>query len=183
MKEDNWSWWDVVKIVSGVLVLCYFIHGGDIRFRTGNQGEQLKTDTIYTVYVDTIPYYKPVPKDSVVIRYITQKLPESVPKTPENVPDSRDSAGKSGKNVPDSVDVLIPITQKVYEDSIYTAYVSGYHAQLDSMVFRLPHIETTVTQKMKPKRWSVGVHTGYGIGKNGLSPYIGIGIQYKLWEF
>lgn len=171
MKEDNWSWWDVVKIVSGVLVLCYFIHGGDIRFRMRNQGEQLKTDTIYTVYVDTIPYYKPVPKDSVVIRYVTGSLP---------VADVREV---DFPNKSDSVRVEIPITQKVYEDSIYTAYVSGYHAQLDSMVFRLPHIETTVTQKMKPKRWNVGVQTGYGIGKNGFFPYIGIGIQYKIWEF
>lgn len=183
MKEDNWSWWDVVKIVSGVLVLCYFVHGGDVRFRMGNQGEELKTDTIHTVYVDIIPYYKPVPRDSVVVRYVTERLPESVPQKPENVPDMSQNAQKIPKSVPDSVDVEIPITQKVYEDSIYTAYVSGYRAQLDSMIVRLPRIETTVIQRMKPKRWSVGVHGGYGIGKNGLSPYIGIGIQYKLWEF
>ncbi|WP_346343117.1 DUF6808 domain-containing protein, partial [Bacteroides pyogenes] len=33
----------------------------------------------------------------------------------------------------DSVPVIIPIEQKTYKDSLYTAWVSGYMAKLDSI--------------------------------------------------
>ena len=34
--------------------------------------------------------------------------------------------------------------------------------------------------KEKKKPISVGVQTGYGITKNGLSPYVGFGLQYNI---
>lgn len=140
------------------------------------------TDTL-TVF-DTIPVYKPVPRDSVVIRYVTEKLP-AVPKMPETVPNPRDSVGNFGKTVPeDSVTVQIPITQKVYEDSTYTAYVSGYKPNLDSLFIRKP---TQVIQvRQKPKRWSVGIQAGYGVTFTQtpqFAPYIGIGVSYNLFSF
>ena len=45
--------------------------------------------------------------------------------------------------------------------------------ELRSVKFDLP----------KPKKWSIGIQTGYGIGKNGLGPYIGIGLSYNLIRF
>lgn len=174
MKTDDWNWWDVVRMVLGVLIVCFFVYGG--RITIGGQGKDLKADTIRKVYIDTICYYKPVPRDSVVVRYVTEKIPESVPKTSQSIP-------KRPGNVPDSAQVVIPIMQKVYREEAYTAYVSGYRAQLDSMVLRIPRVESIVTKQAKPKRWSVGVQAGYGIGKNGLTPYIGIGVQYRIWEF
>lgn len=143
-----------------------------------NTGNRIYRDTVRTIWVDTIPYYKPVPKDSMVIRYITEVLPV-VPYTYNNggkiIPDSC--------NISDSVKVSIPITSKVYEDSTYRAYVSGYHANLDS-IFIFPTREViTITQKEKVKRWGLGIHAGYGFGKNGSSPYIGIGITYNLFNF
>lgn len=35
----------------------------------------------------------------------------------------------------------------------------------------------------KPKRFGLGVSAGYGIGSNGLTPYIGLGINYNLINF
>ena len=190
MKEDS-NWWDVVKLVIGVVALCFLVHGG--KGKNGGSEDAVKPDTVYTVYTDTIPYYKLVPKDSTVIRYVTAQFPVSVPKTSQNVPDIQDSVGNFSKTVPnvkevgfpdkDSVTVQIPITQTVYEGSIYTAYVSGYRAKLDSILFRIPRKETTIVKHPKPKRWSVGVQAGYGMGKNGMQPYIGLGVQYRLWEF
>lgn len=46
--------------------------------------QQKTRDTTRTTYVDTIPFYKPIPKDSFVIRYVTERLP-TVSKLPENV--------------------------------------------------------------------------------------------------
>lgn len=50
-----------------------------------------------------------------------------------------------------------------------------------------PYIQTTgldsYTLKEKPKRWGLGFYGGYGIGSNGLSPQIGVGITYDLIRF
>lgn len=35
----------------------------------------------------------------------------------------------------------------------------------------------------KQKKFGLGINTGYGISKNGLSPYIGLGINYNLLSF
>lgn len=141
------------------------------------------TDTL-TVY-DTIPYYKPVPRDSVVLRFITEKLPASEPKMPETVPNLQDSVQNFGKTVPeDSVTVQIPITQKRYETDTYRAYVSGYRPTLDSLFIAQPR--QVVQIKQKPKRWSVGIQAGYGVTLTQtpqFAPYIGIGVSYSLFSF
>lgn len=35
----------------------------------------------------------------------------------------------------------------------------------------------------KQKKWGLGINAGYGISKNGLSPYIGLGVNYNLINF
>lgn len=186
MKESEWSWLDVAKLVIAVIAVCFFVFGGRMDIRHGDMGQ--KPDTIYTVYVDTIPYYKPIPKDSVVIRYVTQRLPVVFGKE-DNFPtkDNNDEqnipqdGNNMAENIPDSANVEIPIMQKVYKDSTYTAYISGYKPNLDSL-FVYPR--TNVVQiREKPKRWSVGIGAGYGICKDGFTPCISVCIQYKLWEF
>ena len=185
-----------------VASLCLNVH-----HYTGGTTEPYR-DTIKTTFVDTIPYYKPVPKDEKPLGNITAKLPVSVPKLPVSVPklpesdkklqDSVQNFGKSvpenhfedmGKKVtPDSAEVIVPITQTVYEDSTYTAYVSGYRASLDSLIFRMPREVTTITNThyQKPKRWSVGIQVGYGMTLKGtpqFAPYVGIGVSYNLFSF
>ena len=83
----------------------------------------------------------------------------------------------------DSVRVEVPITQHTYNDSAYTAYVSGYHARLDSISLyrKTITISNTVT-RYKVKRWSVGVQVGMGYGGKA-TPYVGIGIGYSLFSF
>lgn len=140
------------------------------------------TDTL-TVY-DTIPYLKPIPRDSVVIRYITKTLPQSV-KTDKYVPKANDTIPQEREPVlKDSVYVQIPITQKRYETDTYRAYVSGYNPSLDSLIFRQP--TQVIYKKSKPKRWSVGIQAGYGLSLSKtpqFHPYIGIGVSYNLFSF
>lgn len=83
----------------------------------------------------------------------------------------------------DSVRVEVPIVQHIYKDSAYTAYVSGYHARLDSISLyrKTITISNTVT-RYKVKRWSVGVQVGMGYGGKA-TPYVGIGIGYSLFSF
>lgn len=177
IKTENWQ--NAAKYVIIIFTLCFFFFSGRISIRLGHADLQPQADT--TVYVDTVPFYYPVPRDSVVLRYTTVKLPVSNGETidnnsAENIPDS---CNNDIKNIPDSVDVTIPITQKIYSDSSYKAYVSGYMTSLDS-IFVYPHNRII---RSKPKRWSLGIGAGYGIGKNGLSPTLSLSLQYKLWEF
>ncbi len=126
-----------------------------------------KADTV--TYVDTIPYYKPIPKDSAVIRYVTVKVPTSTKK--DSTP------------CKDSVEAELPITQKEYQDSGYHAWVSGYLPKLDSI--KIYNKNTIVTKtitvtKYKTKHWGAGVQVGYGYHFNKVAPYIGVGIQYNI---
>ena len=198
-----------VKNIALLLFLAVFIASLCLNVHHCTMREQEPyRDTIRTTFVDTIPYYKPVPKEEKPLGNITAKLPVSVPKLPENVqkfPESgknlQDSVQNFGKSVPDdhfedmgekvtpdSADVVVPITQTVYEDSTYTAYVSGYRASLDSLIFRMPREVTTITNThyQKPKRWSIGIQVGYGMTLKGtpqFAPYVGIGVSYNLFSF
>lgn len=133
-------------------------------------------------------HHAPVPSDSNVVRYDTiwpdnkevKNIPKSGNKSAENIPQKAEKIWedtlKSAENIPQPV--VIPITQKVYKDSDYTAYVSGYHSSLDSISVR--HKVTTITIKQKARRWNVGVSAGYGMTPKGFQPYVGIGVTFNL---
>lgn len=136
---------------------------------TGSNG--VVSDTTRVFVYDTVKVIKPIAKDSVVIRYVTERLPVVHYDT---------------ITIYDSVQVEIPITQKVYEDSTYKAYVSGFKPSLDSiMVYPSKEVQTIV-KKTKPKRWGIGVQLGYGLTlqpQPSLAPYIGVGISWNLFNF
>ena len=134
-------------------------------------------DTIKTTIIDTIPYYTPTPRDSVVVRYITERLPNA----------ERDtiSGDVNIGTKTDSTEVVIPIEQREYEDSTYHAWVSGYRVRLDSIRTYTQRDVVTIREniKEKPKRWHIGLQAGYGVGPRGVQPYIGIGVTYSIISF
>ena len=85
----------------------------------------------------------------------------------------------------DSIDVPIPIVQKRYEDSLYTAWVSGFEPNLDSIRLYTPEIQTTVTKTVYEPTplLTLGVQVGGGYGLINRKPdiYVGIGGQINLW--
>ena len=87
--------------------------------------------------------------------------------------------------VHDSIEVPIPIVQKRYEDSLYTAWVSGFEPKLDSIRLYTPEIQTTVTKTVYEPTplLTLGVQVGGGYGLIHRQPdiYIGIGGQINLW--
>lgn len=128
---------------------------------------QQYVDTVY----DTIPYYQPVPKDSTILRYKTITVPHV-----EHLTDTT--------NVEVYDTIQIPITQKEYEDSTYHAWVSGYEPNLDSIyVFPKTIIITRNNVQMINKRWGVELQVGMGYNGSKISPFVGIGISYNLWNF
>ena len=147
--------------------------GWNARGTADGGGEVVYSDTI--TVIDTIVYRYPVPVDSAVVRYETVRL---------MVADTSRITITDTVRVADSVEVVVPITQRVYGDSLYRAYVSGYRPQLDSIFVypRTSYITTTV--KEKPKRWGIGLQAGYGYTPgSGMSPYLGIGVSYNIYSF
>lgn len=126
------------------------------------------------VYVDTVKVVKPVPRDSVVIRYETVTLPAL---TPPSVKQAVDSAAITT----DSATVQIPITRHEYGDSTYHLTVSGYHVAVDEIsVF--PRREV-VTIKHPPKHWHLGVSVGYGMTPQGFQPAVALTLTYSILSF
>lgn len=79
-------------------------------------------------------------------------------------------------------DTVLPIEQKVYIDSNYTAYVSGYNPNLDSL--KVYPKTVTVTNdilritKYPLKKWGLGIQVGYSYP---MGSYVGIGLSYNLF--
>lgn len=153
-------------IVLLLIVVCFFC--GYLTRKAFEPKYDFKRDT--TTFVDTIPYYKPVPKDSMVLRYVTK----TVTRTHTNYKDSI---------IYDSIDVDIPISQKYYESEDYKAWVSGYEPSLDSIKVYQKTIEIKETIMKTSSRWNIGVFGGYGYGFSSkrFEPVIGIGIGYRVW--
>ena len=125
-----------------------------------------------TVWKDSI-IREPLPAETINTgRVVYMRIP---------VPGPRDTI-----TLHDSIDVPVPIYQKRYDDSLYTAWISGYEPNLDSIDLRLPTITETVTKTIvKPSPLIiVGIQAGAGIGIISRKPdiYIGVGGQLNIWR-
>lgn len=117
-----------------------------------------KTDSVTVTKVDTVRYDKPVP---VFVR-------------------STDTLYVH--------DTILIKEQKVFKDSTYMAWVSGYQPELDSIEvypktvtnYITTEVTKTVTKIKKPK-WVISV--GGGVGYNGkIEPYVGLNAGYVLFS-
>ena len=152
-----------------VAVFCVSIAFNVWQWR--NQPEPSVVVKMDTVWKDTT-IREPVATETIQterVLYITVAVPQT-----QAQPDT----------VHDSIEVPVPIVQKRYDDSLYTAWVSGFEPNLDSIRLHQREILTTVTKtivKHSP-RLSVGVQAGAGVGVFSRQPdvYVGVGIQYRL---
>ena len=150
----------VLLCISVVLNIVLYIEHGKIK-------SEKVCDTTKVTVVDSVKKSFPVSVDSFVVRYITKSLPIA-----------SDSATK--QFVSDSVKVQIPISQKVYEDTLYRAYVSGYEPNLDSITIKQKTTYITHTIRDKESRFRIGLQAGYGLTPKGMMPYVGVGLSYRL---
>ena len=83
-----------------------------------------------------------------------------------------------GDTIHDSIRVPVPIIQKRYDDSLYTAWVSGFEPSLDSIRLHQREIHTTITKyvQLPAKRFSIGPSIGLGYGIVTRKPDIFIGV-------
>lgn len=148
-------------------IICAVLLGSLMWQRFGGTPERHETvwDTI-PVY-DTITHRVTIPRDSVVLRYETVRLP---------IVDT--------VRVRDSVFVSVPITQKHYQEDDYEAWVSGFRARLDSLRI-YPRSYVVKPRETKTKRWviSAGVSTGWNPFTGRFEPSIGVSVGWKLLEW
>jgi len=158
------GWRKFTQLVAAFLVAGFFVIWADRRYGRTTPPEivvETQYDTL-TIH-DTIVAYKPVPFNVYVVD--TMYVPVSVGK--------------------DTVWVDLPREAKVYQDSTYRAVVSGFRPSLDTIsIYRQKEIVTVTNNvRIPPPRWSWGVQAGVGVHQGGVSPYIGVGIQYRLGDF
>ena len=75
----------------------------------------------------------------------------------------------------DSILVEVPIEQRVFADSNYTAFVSGWRPVLDSIRITAPTMVIKETFREKAPRFSLGLTAGPSIVYNG-NLHAGIGV-------
>ena len=128
---------------------------------------EVVTDTIFKV----VKVDRPIVRESTIVKYEVVQLPIA-----------NDTICVSD-TIKDSVLVQVPIEQKVYSDSNYTAWVSGYRPRLDSI--SITHKEVSFhnldnNSSKGSKRLYLGIQVGYGITPRGMQPYLGLGVSYKF---
>ena len=148
---------------------------------SGGADGQTRPDTVRLI--DTLRYVSPAPTRDTIIRYVRVPVELPRPDNPEIPGNSAESAEKAATDT-DTAAVIIPITSRTYSTPEFTATVSGYQPSLDSITIHAPR--TIITQQppaAKNKPWGIGIAAGIGAGRGGITPFIGITLQYSLIRF
>lgn len=169
-----------ILMVLAVCVILFFAFLLSERIKRSNRGDyrvEVRKSEETQIKHDTIIVRQPISRTDTIVRYVSIPIPSV--RTDTMIIARTDTIYIDGDSI------RMPITQKVYRDSSYTAYVSGWHPALDSIaVFNktITHTIKTETEIRKIKKWNVGVIAGYGFGisHRELEPFVGVGITYNL---
>ena len=150
--------WHIILI----LILCFLCFLTGRHTKKAEVGFICKTDTF--IRVDTIRDSIPYPVYETVIQTVPDLFPVYIT--------------LGGDTIREPVYIPVPITQKEYRTEDYRLSISGYKPNLDYIeIYR----KTEQITKVVDRRFGIGITAGYGIGRNGLSPYVGIGGFYRIW--
>lgn len=153
----------LVSIIT--LLACFlFAKGCDSGKEPPQERIVSRVDTLYVR--DTLTVYKP----SKVTRTVKDTVRMIVRETQIDT-------------MHDTVFVYLPQESIVWQDDRCIVYAHGVSPQVDSVTHFNSGAVVTRTVTGRPKRWGIGVSAGYGISKDGLSPYIGLGISYDIVRF
>lgn len=153
-------------LVSIITLLACFLFAKGCEGRKEPPQERIvsRVDTLYVR--DTLTVYKP----SKVTRTIKDTMRLIVKETQVDT-------------MHDTVFVYLPQESIVWQDDRCIVYAHGINPQVDSVTHFNSGAVVTRTVTGRPKRWGIGVSAGYGMSKDGLSPYIGLGISYNIIRF
>ena len=163
MKVSMWNklLYLIAGVVAGIIASMLCNSAGCSRI---NEPTIIR-DTIITLRFDTIRIERPQPYKIVVRDTVEVNMPRN------------DDA-----QLPPSVGEWL-YAETTYKAEQYTAVVEGIGAYLKSIeVYPRTELRTITTTMpvVKKTRWGVGVQMGAAFGKNGVQPYIGVGLSYNL---
>lgn len=150
---------------------------------SGGTDGQTRPDTVRLV--DTLRYVSPAPVRDTIVRYVrvTAPIAQKPPDTAARAVAATDTL-RAMHGIADTAAVLIPITSRTYSTPEFTATVSGYQPSLDSITIHAPRTIITNNQPAaKSKPWGIGIAAGIGAGRGGITPFIGITLQYSIIRF
>ena len=137
-----------------------FVAGRETAKKGGESPIVERVDTL--VIRDTIVSYKP--------EYITRRVVDTtfVPVT-EYIERN------------DTIYAVLEREQVVWEDSLARVYASGINPEVDSVMhYRTERVINHFIPVKVQSRWGLGVQGGVGFGKDGLTPYVGVGVSYNI---
>lgn len=154
-------------LVNALLILaCVFLFGFLIGLKHPQKSPvepiKMKVDTL--VIHDTTMSYKPIYVDMVKLDSVLVPVLDTM-------------------MIHDTTFIYLEREKVTWRDSLCEVYASGIMVSVDSVRHFQEHkyitIETQVPVKVK-SHWGLGINAGYGVGKGGLTPYVGVGISYNL---
>ena len=155
----------LLGVIAGI-VIC-LLNGWVSCHRTTDKEVITITDTL--VLTDTIIKFQPKPYKVTIIDTIYLPQQTQQPQQPQQL----------------QIDTLIR-QEITYKDSTYTAVVGGIEPYLKSIEIYPKTIyvnnNTTTTIKVR-SRFGLGLQAGYGLGRNGLQPYVGVGVRYNFIQW
>lgn len=149
-----------------LILACVFLFGFIIGQKHPQKSpvEPFKTKVDTLVIHDTTMSYKPIYVDRVKLDSVLVPVVDSV-------------------KIHDTTFVYLEREKVTWRDSLCEVYASGIMASVDSVRHfqedKYITIEKQVPVKIKT-HWGLGVNAGYGVGKGGFTPYIGVGISYNI---
>lgn len=145
-----------------VAILILFLFDRRIPRNAPQEPQSVKVDTLFIR--DTIKVTEPV--------YVTRRMVDSV-----LVPVT------DTIRLRDTLYVFLEREQIRWEDSLSVVYASGVRPEIDSVIHyaeRMVIVKEIPVVRVKKTRWGVGIQAGAGATKDGLTPYVGVGVSYNL---
>lgn len=149
----------ILTAIAVIAGLSFFIGRKTAR----NGDAETITETMDTLLIrDTIVSYRPV--------FVTKRIVDSVYVPVRETITERDT-----------VFVIMAREQVTWEDSLARVYASGIDPQVDSVIhYRDRMVVTKETVIRIHSRLGFGIQGGVGVGRGGLTPYVGLGVHYDI---
>ena len=145
-----------------VAILILFLFDRRIPRNAPQEPQSIRVDTLFIR--DTIKVTEPV--------YVTRKVVDSVLVPVVDTIRYRDT-----------LYVFLEREQIRWEDSLAVVYASGVRPEIDSVIHyaeRMVIVKEIPVVRVKKTRWGIGIQAGAGATRDGLTPYIGVGVSYNI---
>ena len=145
-----------------VAILILFLFDRRIPRNAPQEPQSFRVDTLFIR--DTIKVTEPV--------YVTRRMVDSV-----LVPVT------DTIRLRDTLYVFLEREQIRWEDSLSVVYASGVRPEIDSVIHyaeRMVIVKEIPVVRVKKTRWGFGIQAGAGATRDGLTPYVGVGVSYNI---